>query len=129
MVVFKDKMKIIKTIISIMIFVLIISLIDLFRVDRINSDSKKKLTPLVQAIDNYYKKNYKYPTSINILMPNYINAVPLIDSSFNYRIHGKYYILSYRHKNQWYKASKLWNVYWSKTKKWYISDFTEWPEY
>jgi hypothetical protein len=121
-------MKIIKIIITIIILVFAFSLIDFFRVNRINSDYKKQLIPLIQAIDNYYKKNDKYPTSINVLLPEYINVVPPINSSFDYKIHGKFYIISFKHKSQWYKVSKLWDVYWSKTKKWYISDFTEWPE-
>ncbi len=50
-------MKIIKIIISILILVLVFSLIDFFIVNRINSDSKKNLIPLIEAIDNYYKKN------------------------------------------------------------------------
>jgi hypothetical protein len=116
-------------VISGLLLLFALSLLNRFMVNNINSNNRENLSPLINAIDNYFKHNNRYPSSIDLLVTDYKGMIPPANLSYKYTIHGKYYLVSFRHINYWFKASNLYDVYWSKTNSWYLSDFTEWPEY
>jgi hypothetical protein len=73
-------------------------------------------------VDAYQQANGHYPKELQDLVPTYTPKLPALDVDYDYKVHGEYYLIFFPHRGE------LWNVYWSKDKKWRENDFTDWPE-
>lgn len=92
-----------------------------------NKQTIEKAVILITEIDNFKMNHGTYPQSINTVVPKFIPKCPIPTKTLHYQIHGKHYLLSFNHDNNIFFSNRTY-VYWSKTKEWYLSGFTEWPE-
>jgi hypothetical protein len=92
-----------------------------------NEETRAAVVPLIEALDKFITDTGRIPEEVDEIIPKYIDKMPKAPKDYSYQAHGKYYLISFLDPMKKYSWNQY-HVYWSKTKEWVVSDFTEWPE-